>query len=43
MQRLGAEFDLVLVHERLGVGRVQQLAHLDWSRLAVLLPLPAEA
>ena len=41
-QDLGAEDDLVLVHKPLGVGRAQELSHLDGSRFAVLDSLPAE-
>ena len=36
-KRLGAEFDLVLVHELLGVSRTQQFAHLDGPRLAAVV------
>ena len=34
--------DLVLVHKPLGVGRSQELSHLDGPRLAIFLALPAE-
>ena len=42
-QNLGAKDDLKLVDEPLGVGRSQELAHLDGSRLVVLLALPAKS
>ena len=41
-QDLGAKGDLVLIDEPLGVGRSQELTHLDGSRLATLLALPAK-
>ena len=41
-QDLGAEDDLMLVHNSLGVDRAQELAHLDVPRLAIFLALPAE-
>ena len=41
-QDLGAEDDLVLIHEPPGVHRPQELTHLDGSRLAVFLAMPAE-
>ena len=41
-QDLGAEDDLMLVHELLGEGRAQELSRLDGSRLAVFLSLPEE-
>ena len=41
-QDLGAQDDLVLIDEPLGLGRPQELAHLDGSRLAIFLALPAE-
>ena len=41
-QDLGAEGDLVLIEEPFGTGRPQELAHLDGSRLATLLSLPAK-
>ena len=41
-QGLGAEDDLMQVHEPLGVSRAQDLSHLDVTRLAIFLALPAE-
>ena len=41
-QEIGAKGDLVLIDEPLGVGRPQELAHLDRSWLAILLALPAK-
>ena len=41
-QDLGAKGDLVLIDESFGVGRSQELTHIDGSRLATLLALPAE-
>ena len=32
----------MLIHDPLGVGRAQELSHLDGSRLAIFLALPAE-
>ena len=40
-QDLGAKGDL-LIDEPFGIGLPQELAHLDGSRLATLLPLPAK-
>ena len=42
VQGLGAEVHLGQVHEALGVGRAEELAHLDGTRFAVLLALPAK-
>ena len=35
VQRLGAETDVVLVRELLGIGRAKKFSHVDWRRLAV--------
>ena len=41
-QDLGANDDLVLIDEAFGVGRPQELAHLDGPGLAIFLELPAK-
>ena len=42
VQSLGAEVHLGQVHQALGVGRAEELAHLDGTRFTVLLALPAK-
>ena len=42
VQGLGAKVHLRQIHQTLGVGRAKELTHLDGTRLAVLLALPAE-
>ena len=42
VQSLGAEVHLGQVHQALGVGRAEELAHLDGARFAIFLALPAE-
>ena len=42
VQSLGAQVHLSQVHKAFGVGRAEELAHLDGARFAILLTLPAE-
>ena len=42
VQSLGAEVHLGQVHQALGVSRAEELAHLDGTRFAVPLALPAK-
>ena len=42
VQSLGAKVHLGQVDQALGVSRTKELTHLDWTRLAVFLALPAE-
>ena len=41
-QSLSAKMHLRQIHQSLGVGRAKELTHLDWTRLAIFLALPAE-